>query len=396
MIVEIAVNEIELGHYVVDIVEQDGTYQLRKPGHVKSEKSISNLASRGVKTLLIDTSKTLTVTQSEDDEKPSFSQAPSDKKPQEPLAFELSQAKAIFSHSKKVQHQVLQDIVADKEIDLGPIKDITDETVETVFKNPDALACILNIRMKDEYLLEHSVSVSVLVAIFSRHLNLDKRLAKEISVGAFLHDVGKIKIPDNILNKPSRLTDDEFEIMKTHVNHSIDIINQTPGLSDVSLEVAALHHEKLNGSGYPYQLAADDISLYGRMITICDIFDALTADRVYKKGYCHVKAFNILRKLASTNELDAELVDKFIQCMGVYPIGSLVELNTNKLAIVEARTDDPIRPKVRSFYNTDFRRYTMTQDIDLSKADDFIVKSVRADEFNLEMNKIVEFLMLQG
>ena len=82
--------------------------------------------------------------------------------------------------------------------------------------------------------------------------------------------------------------------------------------------------------------------------------------------------------------------------MGVYPIGSLVELNTNKLAIVEARTDDPIRPKVRSFYNTDFRRYTMTQDIDLSKADDFIVKSVRADEFNLEMNKIVEFLMLQG
>jgi len=295
-----------------------------------------------------------------------------------------------------MQSHVLQNIVTDTAIDLEPVKEVTDHTVESVFQNPDALACVLNIRIKDQYLLEHSVSVSVLVAIFARHLAIEKRIAKDISLGAFLHDVGKIRIPDEILNKPYKLTENEFEVMKTHVEHSIDIIRQIPNISELALEVAAMHHEKLDGSGYPYQLAHDEISLYGRIITICDIFDALTADRVYKQGYSHVKAFNVLRKLASEGGLDARLVDEFIRCMGVYPVGSLVELSSHRLAIVEGRTKDPIRPKVRSFYNIDYRHYTMAEDIDLSSAKENIVKSVRADDYNLEMNKIVEFLMLQG
>lgn len=396
MIIEITIDEVSLGQYVVDIVEQEGSFQLKKSGHIKSKGVIANFKKNGVKTVLIDTSKSLAVSYPNGDDEPEFTEPESTPKTPEPLAFELSQAKAIFSHSKKVQQQVLEDIVSDKDIDLAQVKEITDETVDTVFKNPDALACVLNIRIKDEYLLEHSVSVSVLVAIFARHLALDKRIAKEISLGAFLHDVGKIRIPEEILHKPSRLTNDEFEIMKTHVNHSIDIINDIPDISELSMEVAALHHEKLNGGGYPYKLNADDISLYGRMITICDIYDALTADRVYKSGYPQVKAFSILRKLAEDGELDTELVDQFIRCLGIYPVGSLVQLGSNQLAIVEARTDDPVRPKVRAFYNTDYRRYTMAKDIDLSRTKDMAVKSVRADEFNLEMNKIVEFLMMQG
>lgn len=396
MIIEIAINEVNLGQYVVDIVEQEGTFQLKNSGHIKSKGVIENLTKHGVKTVLIDTSKSLVVSYKNGEDQPTFAEPQNIPKTPEPLAYELSQAKAIFSHSKKVQKKVLEDIISDKDIDLGPVKEITDETVDTVFKNPDALACVLNIRIKDEYLLEHSVSVSVLVSIFARHLALDKRIAKEISLGAFLHDVGKVRIPEEILHKPSKLTDEEFEVMKTHVNHSIDIINEIPDISDLSMEVAALHHEKLNGSGYPYQLQADEISLYGRMITICDIYDALTADRVYKDGYTQVTAFGVLRKLAANGDLDVELVDQFIRCLGIYPVGSLVQLDNNRLAIVEARTDDPIKPKVRAFYNTEYRRYTMAEDIDLTEAKETIVKSVRADEFNLEMNKIVEFLMMQG
>ena len=204
-------------------------------------------------------------------------------------------------------------------------------------------------------------------------------------------------IPDKILNKPGKLTAAEFSIMKTHVNHSIDIINKTPNISEISLEVAALHHEKLNGQGYPYQIKADEISLYGRMITICDIFDALTADRVYKEGYPHIKAFNIMLKLAQDQHLDTELVNKFIKCMGVYPVGSLVELNSHKLAIVEGRNqDNPVKPKVRSFYSVEHHHYVMTEDVDLSNDKDFIIKGVRANDFDLDMNKIVEFLLMQG
>ncbi len=119
---------------------------------------------------------------------------------------------------------------------------------------------MLNIREKDEYLLEHSVAVSVYITLFSRYLGFERDIIEQLSIGAFLHDIGKIKVPDNILNKPGKLTEAEFTIMKTHANHSIDIIKQTPGISELSLEVAALHHEKLDGKGYPFQVKAENIS----------------------------------------------------------------------------------------------------------------------------------------
>ena len=256
---------------------------------------------------------------------------------------------------------------------------------------------MVNIRKKDEYLLEHSVAVSVYITIFAHFLKMSKQVVQHLSVGAFLHDIGKIKIPDEILNKPGKLTDEEFTIMKTHANHSIDIIKKTPGISKLSLEVAALHHEKLNGEGYPFQIKGKDIHKYGRMIAICDIFDALTANRCYKEGFPHNKAFSILRELAKNNHLDAKLVDQFIQCLGVFPIGSLVQLESKKLAVVEQRNnEDPTNPQVRSFYSVKLNQYLNTQDIDLSETDDFIVKAVRAEEFDLDMNAIIEMLLMEG
>jgi len=274
---------------------------------------------------------------------------------------------------------------------------VTNKSIDAIFNSPDSLACMLNIRDKDEYLLEHSVAVSVYITIFARYLSLDRDIIEQLSIGAFLHDIGKIKIADEILNKPGKLTDDEFTIMKTHANHSIEIIKKTPGISALSLEVAALHHEKLNGTGYPFQVVADDISKYGRMIAICDIFDALTATRVYKKGFAHGKAFAILRELAKQGQLDANLVDHFIKCVGVFPVGSLVQLKSNKLALVKHRNDkDPINPQVHSFYSVKLNHFLNKQEIDLSDSEDFIVKGVRAEEFDLDMAKIIEMLLMEG
>ena len=256
---------------------------------------------------------------------------------------------------------------------------------------------MLNIREKDEYLLEHSVAVSVYITLFARYLGLGRDIIEQLSVGAFLHDIGKIKVPDKILNKPGKLTDAEFTIMKTHANHSIDIIKATPGISPLSLEVAALHHEKLNGTGYPFNVKGEDISQYGRMIAICDIFDALTATRVYKKGFAHGKAFAILRELAKQNQLDTQLVDHFIKCVGVFPVGSLVQLESNKLALVKERNEkDPINPQVQSFYSVKLSHFLDKQEIDLSQSDDCIVKGVRAEEFDLNMTQIIEMLLMEG
>lgn len=389
MIIKKALSELSIGEYIVDIAKQQGNYALNSPGYIRNEKVIAHLVAKKVEEVFIDASKNLNKAK----------EAPKEviTKNKKSFIHEVEKAKRIFDESKELQKRIFDDAVNGRDIELSSVIEVTDQAIDTIFTNPDALACIINIRQKDQYLLEHSVSVSILITIFARFLKIEKPIVRQLAVGAFLHDVGKIMVPEEVLNKPGKLTDDEFTIMKTHVNHSIEIIGKTAGISKISLNVAALHHEKLNGLGYPHQVDKENIDQYGRMIAICDIFDALTAHRVYKEGYSHVKAFSILRKLAEQEHVDKALVDNFIKCMGVYPVGSLVELGSNKLAIVEEKnTKDPIRPKVRSFYSTNDNEYVITEDINLADTEDFIVKGVRADDFDLDMNKIVEFLLMQG
>lgn len=386
MIVEKELTELNIGHYVTKIAKQNGKFSLSAPGHIKSDKVIDHLRSKNVISVFIDESKTIL--------KPNSTKTPNNRTI---IKAEIKAAKAIYNESKKIQKKLFEQALSGMTVDLAPVIEVTNKSVDAIFNNPDSLACMINIREKDEYLLEHSVAVAVYMTIFARYLKMEREVVQHLSVGAFLHDIGKIKIPDKVLNKPGKLTDDEFSVMKTHANHSIDIIKKTPGINKLSLEVAALHHEKLNGEGYPFQVQGEDISQYGRMIAICDIFDALTANRVYKEGFTHNKAFSILRELAKSNHLDVTLVDQFIQCVGVYPIGSLVQLESKKLAIVEQRNNNsPIKPKVRSFYSVNLHQYENTQDIDLTDTDDFIVKSVRAEEFDLDMNTIIDMLLMEG
>ena len=385
MLIEKNICEITVGHYVVKIAKQQGNFSLSAPGHIKNKAVINHLKSKQVLSVFIDDSKTI---KEENEEKTVIGRINPE---------EIRKAKQIFDQSKAIQKDLFNAALTGSTLNLSPVIDITNKSIDAIFNNPDSLACMLNIRHKDEYLLEHSVSVSIYITLFARYLKLDRKIIEQLSIGAFLHDVGKIKIPDEILNKPGKLTDDEFTIMKTHANHSIDIIKKTPGISKLSLDVAALHHEKLNGQGYPFQVKADKIHKYGRMIAICDIFDALTATRVYKKGFAHGKAFMILRELAEQNHLDGKLVDHFIKCVGVFPVGSLVQLESKKLALVKERNNgDPTNPKVHSFYSVKLNHFLNKQSIDLSECDDFIVKGVRAEEFDLDMNQILELLLMEG
>ena len=383
MIVEKQITELKVGHYVTEIAKQNGTFSLSSPGHIKNSKVINHLKSKDVLSVLIDENKTIIPRKKN--------------KTKAEISAEVKQAIEIFNESKDIQKKLFADALSGATVDLKPVIDVTNKSVDAIFNSPDSLACMVNIREKDEYLLEHSVAVSVYLTIFAHHLKMSKKVVQHLSVGAFLHDIGKIKIPDEILNKPGKLTDDEFTIMKTHANHSIDIIKKTPGISKLSLEVAALHHEKLNGEGYPFQVEGKDIHKYGRMIAICDIFDALTANRCYKEGFSHDKAFSILRELATSNHLDSKLVEQFILCIGNFPIGTLVQLDSKKLAVVEQRNiKNPAKPKVRSFYSVKLNQYLNTQDIDLTDTEDYIVKSVRAEEFDLDMNTIIEMLLMEG
>ena len=376
------ISQLAVGHFVVGIASQKGNFTLTSASHITSVSVIKRLIDKQVTEVFIDPRKTQTFPKN---------------KSRDTVAKELKKAKRVFEKAKDIQRKVFSDTLAGSTIDVAPILDITNQTIDAVFEAAESIACVVNIRDKDEYLLEHSISVSVYMTLFAKYLKINRKIIEHLAIGAFLHDVGKIRIPDEILNKPGRLTDDEFVIMKSHASHSINILKKTPGISKLSLEVAALHHEKLNGQGYPNQVAGNDISKYGRMVAICDIFDALTANRVYKDGFTHHKAFTILRELVKDNHLDGELVEVFIRCIGAFPIGSLVKLGSDKLAIIErANTQDPIRPTVRSFYSVKHKHFVETKDIDLTKSQDFIEKAVRADDFNLDMNKITEMLLMMG
>ncbi|MCP4325106.1 MAG: HD-GYP domain-containing protein, partial [Alteromonadales bacterium] len=378
MLIEKELSELTVGHYVVRIIAQKGSFSLTHAGHIKSKAVINYLQSKSVYRVLIDDSKTKIFQ--------STNEIPDETGSTVINIKELKEAELIFNESKSIQKKLFSDALSGSTLDLSAVVEVTNKSIDAIFNSPNSLACMLNIRAKDEYLLEHSIAVSVYITLFSRYLGLERDIIEQLSIGAFLHDIGKIKIPDKILNKPAKLSDDEFTIMKTHANHSINIIKATPGISSLSLEVAALHHEKLNGTGYPFNFAGEDISQYGRMIAICDIFDALTATRVYKEGFPHSKAFAILRELAKQEQLDSDLVDHFIKCIGVFPVGSLVQLKSNKLALVKHRNDkDPINPQVHSFYSVKLNHFLDKQEIDLSASDDCIVKGVRAEEFDLNM-----------
>lgn len=385
MHVEIDISKLSVGTYIEKITKQTGDYTLKEPNWVKSDTTIAKLKAMGVQRILTDPSKF---------RQPMNSPVTLSAENQAQLTVNLSQAKALLSSAKSIQKKLFKNIEDGVDIDLAPIKLLTEELVDTVFDNADALMCTINLRNKDEYLLEHSFSVSILITLFAHYLGIDKAISQELTIGAFLHDVGKIKIPNEVLQKPGRLSSAEFEIIKSHVNHSVNIIKSISGIAQQSLEIASLHHEKLNGQGYPNGVSGNQISKYGRMLSICDIYDALTANRCYKDGYSQVKAFNILRSLGMEEQLDFDLVNVFIKCMGVYPVGSLVKLDSNRLAIVErGNQQDSIRPRVNAFYNLTEKKFEAAKHIDLSEqSDDKIVQSVRADDFDLDMEEIMRFL----
>lgn len=176
-----------------------------------------------------------------------------------------------------------------------------------------------------------------------------------------------MKVPDRILNKPGKLSESEFEIMKSHVDHGRRILGKTLGLSPISISIAAEHHERYDGSGYPQMLKGDEISLYGRMASIVDVYDALTSKRIYHNG---IEPAEALKKLLEWSDyhFNTLLVHSFIRNIGIYPVGTLVRLESGSLAVVvEQHHEDLLHPKVRVIFNCNSLSYTPPRDIELAK-----------------------------
>jgi len=283
---------------------------------------------------------------------------------------ELPHAKEAEREVRVVVDNVLEDARMGRSIDAPGAKRAIGELVQSILRNPDALVCLNELKDKDQYTALHSVRVCILALAFGRHLELSEDELHVLGLGALLHDVGKSKVPMEILNKPGRLTADEFELMKSHVPQGVEILSRTPGIPAGAIEVARAHHERFDGTGYALGLRGTQIGLFGQIGAIVDCYDAITSDRSYHAG---MSAHDALRKMYEWRRKDFhdQLVEQFIQCMGIYPIGSVVEMNTGSVGVVvSVNRLRRLRPRVALVLDAQRRPYQPVTIIDLTQQED--------------------------
>ena len=302
---------------------------------------------------------------------------------QEELAF----AKHIQKEANKVIHSMLTDVRLGKQIQVERLQPVVSQITDSILRNQGTLVSLCRIREGDTYTFQHSVSVCTLLVTFCRYMEMSPEIIHEAGIGGMLHDIGKMRVPDHILNKPAKLTDPEFEIMKSHVTLGLETLSQTPGISQTVIQIAGEHHERFEGSGYPSQVKGKEISELGRMAAIVDVYDAITSNRIYHKGMEPPAA---LKKLFewSNHHFDEELVQHFIQAIGIYPVGSLVKLASKRLAVIlEQGSAGLLLPKVRVIFDLTRGRRLDPFDLDLSLPEsggDEIVSNEEPEDWNLK------------
>lgn len=246
---------------------------------------------------------------------------------------ELEQARKIEQNTRDTVYTILDDVRLGRSISTSEAKKMVANMVESIIRNPDAMVVLTQLKNVDEYTALHSLRVCILALTFGRQLDLNSEELNLLGIGALLHDVGKMKVPLDVLNKPGKLTDTEFEIMKSHVTEGVKIIENAHGIASASLEVVRTHHERYSGGGYASGLTGDDIHPFGLIVAIVDCYDAITSDRVYQKGVSPQDALSRMYEWR-TRDFHPTLVEQFIQCMGIYPIGSVVELSDGSMGVV--------------------------------------------------------------
>ncbi|WP_421198726.1 HD-GYP domain-containing protein [Aeromonas enteropelogenes] len=386
----IPVNKLKPGMYVIAIASQTGGMEIAQMGLVSNQAQIDHLVRLGVLTVRIDLARSKLGSADSDAlaaPDPGTSTAHGERHLRGSGEGRELKIRRLYQEARELQGKFIRHLKAGEPIDITPLAEVAEEMVDTMFTHGDAMLCLARIRAKDAYLMEHSMNVAILLANFGRYLGLERSVLKELTLGGLLHDVGKIMTPDEVLHKPGKLTDEEFAIMRQHVVHSYGILKNTKGITATMLEVAANHHERLDGSGYPRKLKGDQLSLHTRMSCIVDVYDAITADRVYKTGMQPTQAFRILLK-GINQHFDAELVTKFIKCMGVYPVGTLVMLSNQRLAIVMQRNEQqPLKPVVKVIYHATQRHYLEVQWLDLAKSNvqESIESTVDPKEYGINL-----------
>jgi putative nucleotidyltransferase with HDIG domain len=292
--------------------------------------------------------------------------SPKQPSPRVPMAEEVARATKICAKSKAAVVSMFHEARMGKAIDHEAASALVEEITDSVERNPGALISLARLKTADDYTYMHSVAVCALMVALARQLSLDEQHTREAGMAGLLHDLGKAVMPMDILNKPGKLTDEEFRIMKSHPVEGHRMLVEGGAVGEIPLDVCLHHHEKVDGSGYPKGFKDAEISLFAKMGAVCDVYDAITSNRPYKAGWDPAES---IRKMTewSKGHFDEQVFRAFVKSVGIYPIGSLVRLESDRLGIVVDQTEKSLlTPKVRVFFSAKSNTHIPPEVVDLS------------------------------
>lgn len=389
MLKKISTDNLKVGMYVQQFCGAwNDTPFWRTSLLINSSKLLQQVQTSNVKEIWIDISKGLDVENILTIDSKIESDAVPEKKLPHYSSFddEISCARKICADGKTAVSTMFQEARMGKALDTKQALSLVEEISSSVMRNPDALISLARLKSKDDYTYMHSVAVCALMVALAKKMKFNEEQIKDAGLAGLLHDIGKMMVPQQILDKPGKLTDEEFLLIKEHPLHGYQILLKGENLTETVLDVCLHHHEKMNGNGYPHGLKDDQISIFARMGAVCDVYDAITSNRAYKPGWEPTES---LRRMAewSGSHFDVNVFQAFVKCIGIYPTGSLVRLSSGKVGVVVEQSENSLlTPKVKVFFSVRSNSYIQPEIIDLGKMEgnDKIIEIENAQKLGLK------------
>lgn len=381
MLKVVSTNQVRLGMFIQELKGSWMDHPFwKKAFKLEDLADLKKLQASVIKEVVIDVAKGLDVAEAVVAEVPP-SGAPEVAVPQDiapaPIAtpkparvtaeVERQQAKKVISASKKAVVSMFNEARMGKAVNAEAAMQVVDDIAASVARNEGALVSLLRLKNKDDYTYMHSVAVCAMMVALAKELALTEDETKVAGMAGLLHDLGKAAIPNDVLNKPGALTDDEFTLVKLHPERGHALLLKAEIADEAVLDVCLHHHEKVSGAGYPHKLKGDEISLFAKMGAVCDVYDAITSNRPYKDGW--EPGVSLQRMAQWAGHFDDVVFKAFVKSMGIYPIGSMVKLKSGRLAVVTDQSPKSLlTPIVKVFFSTKSKSRIPIELLDLSKS----------------------------
>ncbi len=402
MLKRISVNQLTLGMHLKEFCGSWMEHPFWRSGFVLTDANdIATVLASSIKEVWIDCAKGLDVAvgesavseaESEVQVEAELRQVADEQRDIAPVAaaVELERAAKICRQSKQAVLAMFEEARMGNTVDVGGAKLLVEEIADSVVRNPGALISLARLKTVDDYTYMHSVAVCAMMVALAKQLGFDEAQTRSAGLAGLLHDLGKAVMPVAVLNKPGKLTEAEFAIIKSHPVEGHKLLQGGVNVDAMVLEVCLHHHEKTDGSGYPKGLKGDEISLFAQMGAVCDVYDAISSNRPYKSGWDPAES---LRKMAewANGHFNPKVFQAFVKSMGIYPVGSLVRLTSGRIGVVVEQTGKSLTmPNVKVFFSTKSNMRIPPQVIDLSRPDSSEKIAAREDPAKWRFPDLIE------